>query len=63
MQKSLHSKLFITASQGINANRPGLEERLFLLSPSFGRNNGSFQKKRRSRSSGAAGSSNRRAAD
>ena len=50
-------------SQGINTNRPGLEERLFLLSPSFGRNNGSLQKKRRSRSSGAAGSSNRRTAD
>ena len=49
-------------SQEISTNRPGLEERSFLFPPSFGRNNGSRQKKR-SRSSGAAGSSNRRAAD
>ena len=50
-------------SQGISTNKPGLEERLFLFSPSFERNNGSLQKKRRSRSSGAAGSSTRRAAN
>ena len=50
-------------SQGRSINRPGLEERLFLFSPSFGRNNGSCQKNRRSSSSGAAGSSNRRGAD
>ena len=49
-------------SQEISTNRPGLEERSFLFSPSFGRNNESRQKKR-SRDSGAAGSSNRRAAD
>ena len=50
-------------SQEISTNRPGLEEKSFLFSPSFGRNNGSRQKKRRSRGSGATGSSNRRAAD
>ena len=44
-------------SQGISTKRPSLEERVFLFSPSFGRNNGSRQKKRRSRSTGAAGSS------
>ena len=48
-------------SQEISTNRPGLQERSFLFSPSFGRNNESRQK--RSRDSGAAGSSNRRAAD
>ena len=37
-------------SQEISTNRPGLEERSFLFSPSFGRNNGSRQKKRRSKS-------------
>ena len=50
-------------SQEISTNKPSLEERSFLLSPSFGRNNGSRRKKSRSRSSGAAGSSNRGAAD
>ena len=49
-------------SQEISTNRHGLQERSFLFSPSFGRNNESRQKKR-SRDSGAAGSSNRRAAD
>ena len=42
---------------------PGLQERSFLFSPSFAKNNGSRQKKRRSRNSGATGSSNRTAAD
>ena len=37
-------------SQEISTNRPGLEERSFLFSPSFGRNNGSRQKKRKSKS-------------
>ena len=41
----------------------GEEERSFLFSSSFGKNYGSCQKKRRSRSSGAVGSSNRRTAD
>ena len=50
-------------SQEISTNRPGLEERSFLFSPSFCRNNGSCQKKRISRSSGAASSSKRRATD
>ena len=50
-------------SQEISTNKPSLEERSFLFSPSFGRNNGSRRKKSRSRSSGAAGSSNRGAAD
>ena len=50
-------------SQEISPNRTGLEERSFLFFPSFGKNNGSRQKKRRSRSSVAAGSSNRKAAD
>ena len=39
-------------SQEISTNRPGFEERSFLFSPSFGRNNESRQK-RRSRDSGA----------
>ena len=50
-------------SQEISTNKPSLEERSFLFSPSFGRTNGSRRKKSRSRSSGAAGSSNRGAAD
>ena len=50
-------------SQEISINRPGLEDRSILFSPSLGRNNGSRQKKRRSRSRVAAGSSNRKAAD
>ena len=50
-------------SQEISTNKPSLEERSFLFSPSFRRNNGSRRKKSRSRSSGAAGSSNRGAAD
>ena len=50
-------------SQGISTKRASLEERLFLFSPSFGRNNGSRQKKRKSRSTGAVGSSIIRAAD
>ena len=37
-------------SQEISTNKPSLEERSFLFSPSFGRNNGSRQKKRRSKS-------------
>ena len=53
----------LNISQETSTNRPGLEERSFLFSPSFGRNNGNRQRKRRSRSSGATGSSNRRAAD
>ena len=53
----------LNISQETSTNRPGLEERSFLFSPSFGRNNGNRQKKRRSRSSGAAGSSNRRVTD
>ena len=50
----------LDTSQEIPTNKPGLEERSVLFSFSFGRN-GSCQK--RSRSSGAAGSSNRRAAN
>ena len=53
----------LNISQETSSNRPALEERSFLFSPSLGRNNGNHQKKRRSRSSGAAGSSNRSAAD
>ena len=51
----------LNISQETSTIRPGLEEISF--SPLFGRNNGNRQKERRSRSSGAAGSSNRRAAD
>ena len=40
----------LDSSQEISTNRPGLVERSFLFSPSFGRNNGSRQKKRRSMS-------------
>ena len=40
-------------SQEISTNRLGFEERSLLFSPSFGRNNESRQKKRRSRDSGA----------
>ena len=50
-------------SKEISTNKSSLEERSFLCSLSFGRNNGSRQKKSRSRGSGAAGSSNRGAAD
>ena len=49
-------------SDEIPTNRPCSEERSILFSPPFGRNNGSHQKKTR-KSSGAAGSSNRKAAD
>ena len=50
-------------SQGKSTNRSGLEKRLFLFSPSFERINESRQKNRRGRTSGATGSSNKRAAD
>ena len=50
-------------SHGKSTNRPGLEKRLFLFSPSFERINESRQKNRRYRSSGATGSTNKRAAD
>ena len=42
----------LNISQETSTNRPGLEKRSFLFSPSFGRNNGNREKKRRSRSSG-----------
>ena len=38
----------LAISQGRSTNSPDLEETLFLYSPSFGRNNGSRQKKRES---------------
>ena len=50
-------------SQGKSTNRHGLEKRLFLISPSYERINEIRQKNRRGGSSGATGSSNKRAAD
>ena len=50
-------------SQGKSTNRPGLEKRLFLISPSYERINEIRQKNRRGGSSGATGCSNKRAAD
>ena len=50
-------------SQGKSTNRPGLEKRLFLISPSYERINEIRQKNRRDGSSGATGCSNKRAAD
>ena len=60
---AISSLQLLDISQGISTNRPGLEGGLFLFSSSFGRNNGNCQKKRRSKSNGAAGISYRSAAD
>ena len=56
-----YSMRSLEISEGISINRPGLEERSFLFSPLYGRF-GSRQK-RWGRSSSAASSNNRRAAD
>ena len=50
-------------SQVKSTNRPGLEKRLLLISPSYERINESRQKNRRGGSSGATGSSSKRAPD